>query len=64
MIAMRSKPALVERLANRRHAAVHHVRRRHDVGAGDRMRQRRPGQLVDSRVVDDLVSLDDAAVTV
>ena len=56
--------ALVERLADRRDAAVHHVRRRHEVGAGHRVRQRRLRQLRDGRVVEDLVALDDAAVAV
>ena len=45
-------------------AAVHHVRRRDDVGAGGRVRQRGAHQLLDGRVVGDLVVDDDAAVAV
>ena len=47
--------ALVERLADRADAAVHHVGRRDDVGAGRGVRQRRAHQLLDGGVVDDLI---------
>ena len=56
--------ALVERLADRGDAAIHHVRRRDEVGAGHRVRQRRLRELLDGDVVEDLVALDDAAVAV
>ena len=49
-----SEARLVEAAADRGHASVHHVRRRHDVGAGARVRHRRPGQQRKRRVVVDL----------
>ena len=59
-----SNAALVERLADRADPAVHHVRRRDDVGAGRRMRDGRAHELLDRRIVGDLVVDDDAAVAV
>ena len=47
-----------------RDAAVHHVGRRDEVGAGHGVRQRGSRQLFDRGVVDDLVAVDDAAVAV
>ena len=58
------EPALVERLADRADAAVHHVRRRDDVGAGGGVRDGRAHELLDRRIVGDLVVDDDAAVAV
>jgi hypothetical protein len=58
------EPALVERLPDRAHAAVHHVRGSHEVGAGGGVRQRRLHQLRDGHVVDDLLAVEDAAVAV
>ena len=55
---------LVERTADGADAAVHHVRRRHDVGAGLGVRQRGPHQLLDGGVVEDLLAVQDAAVAV
>ena len=47
--------ALVERLADCADTAVHHVRRSDDVSSGDRVRHRRAHQLLDRRVVHDLL---------
>ena len=59
-----SNAALVERLADRADASVHHVRRRDDVGAGRRVRDGGAHELLDRRIVRDLVVDDDAAVAV
>ena len=56
--------ALVERRADGGDASVHHVRRHHEVGAGRGVRQRGLHQPLHGGVVDDLVALDDAAVSV
>ncbi len=56
--------ALVEGRADGGDAAVHHVRRRHEVGAGGGVRQRGLHQPLHGGVVDDLVAFDDAAVAV
>ncbi len=64
MIATFSNAALVERLADGADAAVHHVRRRDDVGAGGGVRDGRSHELLDRRIVGDLVVDDDAAVAV
>ena len=56
--------ALVERLPDGADAAVHHVRRRDDVGAGRGVRDRGAHQLIDRRIVRDLVVDHDAAVSV
>ena len=45
-------------------AAIHHVRRRDDVGAGRRVRQRRAREELDGGVVDDFAVDEQAAVAV
>ena len=54
----------VERLADRAHAAVHHVGRRHDIGAGARMRQRAGRQPFERGVVIHVAVHDLAAMPV
>ena len=56
--------ALVERLPDGGDAAVHHVGRRDEVGAGDGVRERGLHEVRDRDVVDDLLAVDDAAVAV
>ena len=58
------EPRLVERRADAADAAVHHVGRRDDVGAGRGVRQRGARQLLDGHVVGNLVVDEDAAVPV
>ena len=54
----------VERLPDRANPTVHHVRGRHEVGPGHRVRQRHLHQVRHGHVVDDLFAVEDAAVTV
>ncbi len=54
----------VERVADRPDAAVHHVGRRDDVGAGRRLTQRRGRHLLDRLVVDDDALAQDAVMAV
>ena len=61
---MSEKPARVERRANRRDAAVHHVARRDDVGAGARVRHRFAREQLERRVVVDVAVANHAAVPV
>ena len=58
------RAGLVERPADRGHAAVHHVGGRDDVGAGPGVRQRDPREQRERRVVVDVAVADDAAVAV
>src|SRR3546814_6943566 len=51
-----------ERFADRADAAVHHVRRRDDVGAGARLVQRLPDQYLDRLVVEDIARIVDQPV--
>ena len=55
-------PASFERVADGADAAVHHVARRDDVGAGLGVRQRLLHQRVDRDVVDDVAGVVDDAV--
>ena len=55
-------PARFERVADRADAAVHHVRRRDDVGAGLGVRQRLLDQRLDGLVVDHVAGVVDQAV--
>ena len=55
---------VVERLPDRADAPVHHVGRRHEVGAGFRVRQGRLDQPRHGRVVDHVLAVQDAAVAV
>ena len=48
MIAVCVKPRFVQRLADAADAAVHHVGRRDDVGAGGGVRERRAHELLDA----------------
>ena len=54
----------IELVTDRANPAVHHVRWRDDVCAGDRVGDRRTGQQRDAGIVDDRLPIDDAAVTV
>ncbi len=54
----------VQRLADGRHAAVHHVGRRHDVGAGAGVGKRGLGQPLQGGIVIHVAILDVAAVAV
>ena len=58
------EPALVEGVADRGDAAIHHVGGRDDVGPGGRVRNRRPHELLDGRIVGDLIVDEDPAVAV
>ena len=58
------KAVFVERGADRRHAAIHHVARRDHVRTGTRMADRSPGQHLERPVVVDIVTAQDAAVAV
>ena len=62
MIATSPKPFLIEGGANRADAPVHHVRRRDDIGARSRMRQRLAHQQIQRGVVVDVVIPDHAAM--
>ena len=55
---------VVERAANGGHAAVHHVGRRHDVGAGLGVADRHLGEQFERHVVDDLAVLHHPAMAV
>ena len=55
---------VVERLADRADAAVHHVARRDDVGAGLGVADRGAGEQLEAPVVVDVAVDDDAAVAV
>ena len=57
-------PGVVERAADEPDAAVHHVARRHHVGAGLGLRHRHAREDLERRVVDDLAVLQDAVVAV
>ena len=58
------KAVLVEGFSNRSHPAVHHIGRRHDIGAGPRMRQRFFGEQLQRAVIIDVAVFDHAAVAV
>ncbi len=62
MIAVCSNPRSSSVRADRGDAAIHHVRRRDDVCAGHGVRERRLCQVHHGDVVDDVLSLDDAAM--
>ena len=55
---------VVQRFADPANAPVHHVRRRDDVGAGRGVRQRRSHELLDRRIVRDLLVDQNAAMAV
>ena len=59
-----AEAGVIEHVADAADAAVHHVGRRDDVGAGGGVRERGARQLLDRRVVDDLLAVEDAAVAV
>ena len=54
----------VEFVTDSANAAIHHVRWRNDVRAGDRVGDGRTGEQLDGGIVDDRLSIDNAAVTV
>ena len=65
MIGVSLRPVVVERGAQRAHAAVHHVARRDGVRARLGLRDRRAGEQLERLVVvDDAVGAQDAAVAV
>ena len=56
------KPGVVEGFADHAHAAVHHVRRCHEVGAGAGLHQGLLGEHSHRGVVQDLAVFDQAIV--
>ena len=58
------KSVFIEHFSNCADAAVHHVRRRDNVGAGARVRKRLLRQNLECRVIRHFSVLDDAAVAV
>ena len=56
------EPGVVQGVPDRPHAPVHHVRRRHAVRAGPRLRDGLAAQELDSLVVEDLAVVGDDAV--
>ena len=64
MMPMRSRPRSSSSARMAATRAVHHVGGRHEVGAGDGVRQRRVGHVGNGDVVEDLLALEDAAVAV
>ena len=64
MMPVPSKPRCVERRADGGDAAVHHVGRRHEVGAGLGVRHRGLDQTRHGGVVDHVLAVHDAAVAV
>ena len=64
MIATSGKAVGVERVADRADAAVHHVGRRDDVGAGRGLQHRRGRDLGHRLVIDDDAVAQDAVMAV